>query len=431
MIGFSIVPFSKNTGIICRYSEFHPNLSYFVYNEANIKSWIEKLKKEWGNILIVNDSRTVYRSLSFLGADYLLSLNLFDCRAFFNIYKNALNIDISNLAQKNLNITLADEQSRIQKIWRIQNEENWELIPLSLIEVFLEKDATTAFKIGSQLKKIKLSLDVSAYYDLFREFLIYLTLLEETGIHFKNEITIPRYEYDRVITGRLVNTTPYCYQVVSKQKFIETCSSRFGKDGILLNADWKNAEFRVAAAISKEKIEGEKKDPYTLLGRAILGRQEITKEEREENKETVLATMYGDSYQFSNEFFSTYPNIAAYKKEIIKEARKNLKLTTKFGKTRFFETNEKFETKAFNAINQMTVADLCKIAIIETQKEFKEKNLRSVMLPYVVYDNFLFDIYKPELEQAKQAIQTGLINRTIPYSFRQYVDFEVSIEELK
>jgi hypothetical protein len=49
----------------------------------------------------------------------------------------------------------------------------------------------------------------------------------------------------------------------------------------------------------------------------------------------------------------------------------------------------------------------------------------------VVYDSFGFDIYKPELEEAKKAIQTGLIERTVPYSFRQYVDFEVSIEELK
>jgi hypothetical protein len=430
MVGFSIISFQKNNGIICRYSEFQPYISYFVFDKNTIKSQLEKLKKEYGEF-VVSDVRQVYRVLSFLDPEYLLSLKFFDCRSFFNVYKNAQNIDVPGLAQKNFNLTLADDKNKLQKIWEIQGESNWNLIPYPLIEVYLEKDALAAFKIASNLKKVKLSLETSVYYDFFQEFLLYLTLLEETGIYSKGNKVVPRYEYDKTITGRLINTYPYCYQVLSQHKFAEACDSRFGKDGILLIADWKNAEFRVAAALSKEKIEGEKKDPYTLIGKAILGKSQITPEERQDWKERILAVMYGNSYQFSNEFFSVYPNIATHKKEIVAEARKNLKLTTKFGKTRFFGATEKFETKAFNTINQMTVADLSKKAIIETQKEFKEKGLKSVMLPYVVYDNFLFDVHKDELEAAKAAIQAGLIERTIPHSFKQYVEFEVDIEELK
>lgn len=257
-----------------------------------------------------------------------------------------------------------------------------------------------------------------------------MSKLEDTGVFDKQlQKIIPRYEYDRASTGRIVNIEPFCYQS-QKSKFIENYISRFGTDGTIIVADWKNADFRVAAALSQEKIEGEKKDPYTLLGKKLLGKDEITHEERDKLKNEILSIMYGYEKEHSELFFNTYPNISKFKNHIIQEARKNRKLTTIFGKSRYFDKNDKFETKAFNTINQMTVADLCKKAVIELQREFTQKQLKSVPIPFVVYDQFAVDLYLPELEEVKIALHEALIMKTIPSSFRQFVDFEISISDI-
>jgi DNA polymerase I-like protein with 3'-5' exonuclease and polymerase domains len=198
---------------------------------------------------------------------------------------------------------------------------------------------------------------------------------------------------------------------------------------MLVVADWSNADFRAAAGLAQELIDGEKKDPYTLIGKLILDKSEITAEERDELKNTILAVMYGyEGREHADLFFKAYPKIAEFKKWVINEARLKRKLTTRYGKTRYFPALDKFETKAFNTINQMTVADLCKKAIVETQRLFKERGLKSTPIPYVCYDSFGFDLYLSERDEAIKAIREALVERTIPPAFRQYCDWEVKIK---
>ena len=216
---------------------------------------------------------------------------------------------------------------------------------------------------------------------------------------------------------------------IAFERFAKTYCSRFSNSGILVSADWKNADFRVAAALAQEKIEGEKLDPYTLIGKSLLNKTVVTEQERQSLKEVVLSIMYGyEGKEHADVFFKTYPKIAEFKKWVINEARSKKKLTTRYGKTRFFEQRDNFETKAFNTINQMTVADLCKKAIIEMQEVFKERNLKSTPIPWCAYDSFGFDIYLPEQVLAFDAIKEALINRTIPQSFRQFCEWEVRIK---
>jgi DNA polymerase I-like protein with 3'-5' exonuclease and polymerase domains len=78
----------------------------------------------------------------------------------------------------------------------------------------------------------------------------------------------------------------------------------------------------------------------------------------------------------------------------------------------------------------MTVADLCKIAVIECQKEFRERGLESVPIPIIRYDSFCFDVKPNEEKEAKEAIQKALIERTIPADMRFDVNFETSMTDI-
>jgi hypothetical protein len=428
MIGFSIASFSQNSGIICLNSEL--KTEFFAYNSTNVQAWIQSKIFDSHETICSIDSRQIYQALKFLDIEYLKQLNIFDCRAFLNVYRNATNIDIPKLADDQFGLNLSPEKERIDKIWFLQGERNWEYIPISLIEVFLLKESLAAFKIGWELKKIVVPIDVSNYMDFFKEFLIYLTMLEEVGITNKTTkiLEFPRYEYDKSVTGRLINTFPICFQTMSSEKIGSLYTSRFGKDGILLVADWKNADFRVAASLSQEKLDEEKKDPYTLFARKSLGKAEISKEERDQFKDMVLTVMYDKD--IPEGFAETYPKIASFKKASTEFAKKYLKISSHFGKTRFFGKNDKFETKAFNSICQMTVADLCKKAIIEMQKVLAGYELKSKMIPIVIYDQFAFDVHLSEKDQMLELIQNGLISATIPSSFKQYTDFEVTIKNI-
>ena len=431
MIGFSLAPLTQTSGIGCAYHD-PEGVKFFPYDQSSIKIWFDNIQSS-GETVFVNDSHQIYRALSFLGKEYLRSLKLFDNKVFFNVCWNRLNINIHELGLKFHKIDAEKELERLRKIWFIQGEHNWARIPIQLIEVYLEKDAATALRVGEPLAtKIKLPIESSLYIDFLRDFLVSISFLEEIGVIEKktHHKIIPHYEYDHVVTGRIVNTEPFCFQTVSFEKFVEQYESRFGEDGMLVVADWSNADFRVAAALAQEKLEGEKLDPYTLIGKLILQKSEITDEERNFLKTTILSVMYGYEGQDHAEiFFKAYPKISEFKKWIINEARTKKKLTTRYGKTRYFEPRDNFETKAFNTINQMTVADLCKKAVIEMQDCFTEKNLKSTPIGYICYDSFGFDICLSEKEQAFAAIREALIDRTIPPSFRQFCEWNVKIKD--
>ena len=293
-IGFSIASTSQNTG----YGYFHnqSKQTFFAWDSSSIKCYLDKII-ESSTLLFVTDSKKFYSSLSFLEIDYLSKIKLFDSKAFLNVYKNSLNTDLYELAIKHYQIDNKIEDERIKKIWNIQGEKNnnWQYIPNYLTEIYLSKDAAIAYKFGEQFSKIKLEEHQKNYLQFLQEFILYLCFLEQNGMTERKTLNkvIPNYHYDRVITGRIVNTEPFCYQTSNNQKMIDTYQSRFGDKGVILIADWSNIEFRVAAALAEEKLDSEKKDPYVLMGKILLKKNEISDLERTFMKNFVQSVLYG------------------------------------------------------------------------------------------------------------------------------------------
>jgi len=426
---FSSVSRSQTNGYSCICNDKEES-KLFVYDCSSIKIWFDRII-ELDIVLVVADSRDFYRNFLFLGKEFLSHIKIFDCKAFLHNYKNLKNVDVYSIILKNYQIDINSEIDRFNKIWKIQGEKNWNRIPQDLLFVYLQKETLGIQKLINSLKKVHIDDQLKSYNNFFQEFLLYLVSLEETGIIDKNNNRIvPQYEYDRIVTGRIVNIKPFCYQTVYVNKILNDYSykSRFDDNGIFLIADWKNTDFRISAALSKQSVKDRLKDPYLVYAKNVLHKNSITEEERDEIKQKILKDLYSSE---ESSFFDDYPDISNFKEKIILEAKQTKKITTYFGKSRYFVENDKFETKAFSCINQMTVADLCKKAIIEMQKEFEENKLESVPIPIVIYDSFTFDVKRDELEKVILSIRKSLIERTIPDEFRFYVDFEVKISDLQ
>ena len=62
---------------------------------------------------------------------------------------------------------------------------------------------------------------------------------------------------------------------------------------------------------------------------------------------------------------------------------------------------------AINTPIQGTAADMIKIAMINVEKEMVKQGLQSKMI-LQVHDELVFDVYKPELEQMKELVESKM-----------------------
>ena len=99
----------------------------------------------------------------------------------------------------------------------------------------------------------------------------------------------------------------------------------------------------------------------------------------------------------------------------IAEAREKGYVETLMGRKRFLkDINSRnaivrgfAERNAINAPIQGSAADIIKLAMIDVFNEMKKQQLKSKMI-LQVHDELIFDVYKPELEQLKEMVQTKM-----------------------
>src|SRR5690606_7591417 len=111
-------------------------------------------------------------------------------------------------------------------------------------------------------------------------------------------------------------------------------------------------------------------------------------------------------------YFTQYPGIKEYMNQAIASAKEKGYVETLLKRKRFLRdilsanaTVRAFaERNAINAPIQGSAADMIKIAMINIQKEIKNRNLKGKMVMQV-HDELVFDIPKNELEEFKGLIQ--------------------------
>jgi len=111
-------------------------------------------------------------------------------------------------------------------------------------------------------------------------------------------------------------------------------------------------------------------------------------------------------------YYERYQGVVRYREEMIKKASLNGYVTTLFNRRRYLpdiqHANKRIrseaERMAINTPIQGTAADLIKLAMIQVDAAFSERNLKAAML-LSVHDEIVFEVPPEELDTVKKLIK--------------------------
>ncbi|MCW3076380.1 MAG: polA [Bacteroidetes bacterium] len=243
------------------------------------------------------------------------------------------------------------------------------------------------------------------------------------------------------VTGRLSSDNPNLQNIPIRTERGRQIRKAFiprNNDHVLLSADYSQIELRIVASISGDPNMCEAfrlgKDIHTATAAKVFGvpENEVTKEMRYKSKSVNFGIIYGqgafglsenlniprsEAKSLIDNYFKEYAAIKNYMDNEINFARENGYVKTLLGRKRWLRdiTSNNATVRSFaerNAINapiQGSAADMIKVAMINIDKELRDKNFKTKMI-LQVHDELVFDVYKPELETVKPIIENHMKN---------------------
>ncbi len=297
----------------------------------------------------------------------------------------------------------------------------------------------TGEEVLSKLKKeLTIAQNILDYRELTKLKSTYVDALPLL-IHPKTGRIHTSFNQTIASTGRLSSTEPNLQNIPIRTERGRKIRKAFiapNDDYTLLSADYSQIELRLIAEISKDEtmIQAFKdnQDIHKLTASKVLGIpfEEVTKEQRSNAKVVNFGIIYGvsafglsqqttltmaEAKEMIKNYFITYPGIKEYMEETVIFGREHGYVETMLGRRRYLrEINSRnamhrgiWERVAINAPIQGSAADMIKIAMLDIHKKFQDEKLKSAMT-LQVHDELVFEIYKPELEQAKNIIITSM-----------------------
>ncbi len=250
-------------------------------------------------------------------------------------------------------------------------------------------------------------------------------------------------------TGRLSSNNPNLQNIPIRTpegaKVREAFIPR-DKDHILLAADYSQIELRLIAHISGDEAMLEAFQEGKDIHKATAARvfevpfEEVTKEQRYRAKTVNFSIIYGagatnlsrqlnikraEAQGIIDQYFRQYTGLQAYMHETVEFARKNGYVSTLLGRRRHLReinSNSSLERSnaervAINTPIQGSAADMIKIAMVNINRVFKERNIESKMI-LQVHDELVFDVPKAELDVVvpiiEQEMKTAIPNLKVP-----------------
>ena len=240
-------------------------------------------------------------------------------------------------------------------------------------------------------------------------------------------------------TGRLSCQDPNLQNIPVRSKEGLAIRSAFKpekKGWSYLGADYSQIELRLLAHFSKDPHltqafkSGEDVHTYTASLIFDLPPGLVTPEMRGQAKTVNFGILYGqgphglsqqlqishsEAAQFIKTYFERYPKVSEYLEESKEKARKTGFATTLTGRKRpIAEIHNKnpmiraaAERLAVNTPLQGTAADLIKLAMIEIDREIKERNLQGFMI-LQIHDELIFEIPDEEISLFTHLVKTKM-----------------------
>ena len=242
-------------------------------------------------------------------------------------------------------------------------------------------------------------------------------------------------------TGRLSSVNPNLQNIPIRTESGKEIRKAFisrNKDYFLMAADYSQIELRVIAALSKEDnmIRSFEKNEDIHLSTAAtvfnIPLEKVTKQQRSHAKIVNFGIIYGVSaFGLSNQtdlnikesktlietYYQKYPKLKQFIEKQIFFARDKGYVETILGRRRVLRDinssnsiiKSAAERNAVNAPIQGSAADIIKMSMINIQKEFFSKKIKSKML-LQIHDELVFDVFKPELNQVMEIVRYEMEN---------------------
>ncbi len=243
-------------------------------------------------------------------------------------------------------------------------------------------------------------------------------------------------------TGRMSSSNPNLQNIPVRGDMGAAIRSAFvAKEGsTLLACDYSQIEMRVLAALSKDEnlLEIFKKgtDVHTSVASRVfkVSEKDVTAEMRRRAKVINFGIVYGmgvnalkdnlgstraEAQEFYDNYFITFPGIAAYLEDVKSRAKKDGFTTTYFGRRRSFAgiksaipfIRASAERMAMNAPIQGTQADIIKIAMKKAHDGLAAAGLlKKAHLLLQIHDELLFEVEDGVVKKASEIIKHAMEN---------------------
>ncbi len=237
-------------------------------------------------------------------------------------------------------------------------------------------------------------------------------------------------------TGRLSSTNPNLQNIpirTAKGREVRKAFIPRETNHVLLSADYSQIELRLIAELSEDSNMLDAFQAGHDIHRATAARvyglpfEEVTSDQRRNAKAVNFGIIYGQSAfglsqslgiarkeaaTMIDQYFAQYAGIRQYMTKAVEFAKENGYVETILKRRRYLRdinsanmTVRGFaERNAINAPIQGSAADLIKIAMINIQRDIKQKGLKGKMIMQV-HDELVFDVPKEEIKQFNEIIK--------------------------
>jgi DNA polymerase-1 len=251
-------------------------------------------------------------------------------------------------------------------------------------------------------------------------------------------------------TGRLSSSNPNLQNIPIRTELSRRIRTAFiPQEGWLLAAaDYSQIELRILAHLSQEPtlLQGFQtgEDVHTLTARILLGRNDISSEERRMAKTINYGIIYGmgpqrfarstgvslgQAKQFIDQFNRQYSRVFAYMRSTEEQVEAQGYVETILGRRRYFPNLHRLSghrrqaelRAAVNAPIQGSASDIIKIAMIRLHEKLRDFSSRLLLQ---VHDELVFEV-EPSEWPALEPILRREMEGALPLSVPLTVDLQI------
>lgn len=249
-------------------------------------------------------------------------------------------------------------------------------------------------------------------------------------------------------TGRLSSSNPNLQNIPIRTERGREIRKAFvsGLDSsVIMAADYSQIELRLMAHLCGDEhlcaafVEG--RDVHAATASKVFHKpiDEVSQDDRRSAKAVNFGIMYGmsahglsqrlkcswtEAKTIIDDYYASFPSIKLFIENTISEAKKNGYVSTLFGRRRYVpginsnnaQQRSEAERNAVNAPIQGCAADIIKLAMIEVDKQLRDRGLKSRIV-LQIHDELLLEVPKGEIDVVSSLLKEcmeGVVSFTVP-----------------